>query len=110
MPEEKDRPRRMWEIADFADAYSTRLATPLQVAKSIVARLEEVERSQPGLCLLISHDKLDLMHQAQSSTLRSGLPVHLQPSKQSQLVLYSINILVKCKNLGQAERNFHHND
>ena len=60
----------MWEIADFAQAYSSSLVTPLQVAKSILAKIEESQRRNPEDRLFISQHNEDLLTKAQSSTLR----------------------------------------
>lgn len=60
----------MWEIADFSQAYSSSLVTPLQVAKSILDKIEEAAKQEPALKVFISQQKDDLLYQAQSSTLR----------------------------------------
>ena len=60
----------MWEIADFAQAYSSQLITPLQVAKSIMSHLKGLEQQAPEMKIFISQQELDLLTRAQSSTMR----------------------------------------
>ena len=67
---EKGSRTRMWEIADFVQAYSSLIVTPLQVAKSILSNLEELEKQSPATKIFISQQKLDLLTRAQSSSLR----------------------------------------
>ena len=61
---------RRWEVADYVQAYNTHLVTPLDVARSILERLEESEAAQPPIRFLVSQNAEDLLNQAEEATSR----------------------------------------
>ena len=61
---------RRWEVADYVQAYNMHLVTPLDVAHSILERLEESEAAQPPMRFLVSQNAEDLLNQAEEATSR----------------------------------------
>lgn len=70
MPDSTIRTRR-WEIADYAQAYESGLVSPVEVAESIIERLQELDESNR---IFISQDPEHLLQQARMSSSRSSSP------------------------------------
>jgi len=66
-------------VTDFARAYRSGDATPLDVAKKVLLAIEQSETLSPPLNALISHQREDLLEAAQASTKRyaEGTPLGL---------------------------------
>ncbi|XP_054858832.1 uncharacterized protein LOC129345635 [Eublepharis macularius] len=75
-------------IQDYLNCYRSGEVTPLQVAKNIVAALEDAEKSSPQLRAIVQWDREEILKVAEASTVRyrnkhplsllDGIPVCLK--------------------------------
>ncbi|XP_011030232.1 PREDICTED: fatty acid amide hydrolase [Populus euphratica] len=63
-------PFRYWKIRDYAHAYRSQFVTPSMVAEKIISVIEEFNKKDPPMPLLISFDAEEVRKQAAASTKR----------------------------------------
>ncbi|KAF9665864.1 hypothetical protein SADUNF_Sadunf16G0169100 [Salix dunnii] len=61
---------RYWKIRDYAHAYRSKFVTPSMVAEQIIPVIEEFNKKDPPMPLLISFDAEEVRKQAAASTKR----------------------------------------
>ncbi|KAF6147365.1 hypothetical protein GIB67_003263 [Kingdonia uniflora] len=59
-----------WKIRDFAHAYRSRVVTPSMVAENVISGVEEFNKRNPPMPLLISFSAKEVRKQAAASTQR----------------------------------------
>ncbi|KAF9665865.1 hypothetical protein SADUNF_Sadunf16G0169300 [Salix dunnii] len=70
---------RYWKIRDYAHAYRSKFVTPSMVAEQIIPVIEEFNKKDPPMPLLISFDAEEVRKQAAASTKRfeEGRPISI---------------------------------
>ncbi|KAF9665866.1 hypothetical protein SADUNF_Sadunf16G0169400 [Salix dunnii] len=70
---------RYWKIRDYAHAYRSKFVTPSMVAEQIIPVIEEFNKKDPPMPLLISFDAEEVRKQAAASTKRfeEGSPISI---------------------------------
>ena len=66
----KDAPFQRWSIADYTSRYQSGELTPLQVARAVLAAIEESDKGETPLRAFVEVHKERVLHQAKESTAR----------------------------------------